>query len=133
MIYKTSPILLLGSYNPLLIIVIICNVNLPQIKQANKLKPQTSPAVQTTGTGTCLCQPIEWPGSILTQLYKQLEHKNIPVQAQERSCATPSSSSCCCTLYIPLLFELKYTHTYKPPTIHDLTNSRTLRKSKNNE
>ena len=25
----------LGSYNPLLIIVIICNVNLPQIKQTN--------------------------------------------------------------------------------------------------
>ena len=33
---------LLGSYNPLLIIVIICTVNLPQIKQTNKLKAQTS-------------------------------------------------------------------------------------------
>ena len=32
----------LGSYNPLLIIVIICTVNLPQIKQTNKLKAQTS-------------------------------------------------------------------------------------------
>ena len=39
--------LMLGSYNPLLIIVIICTVNLPQIKQTNKLKAQTSPAVQT--------------------------------------------------------------------------------------
>ena len=33
---------MLGSYNPLLIIVIICTVNLPQIKQTNKLKAQTS-------------------------------------------------------------------------------------------
>ena len=32
----------LGSYNPLLIIVIICTVNLPQIKQTNKLKAQTN-------------------------------------------------------------------------------------------
>ena len=39
----------LGSYNPLLIIVIICTVNVPQIKQTNKLKAQISPAVQTIG------------------------------------------------------------------------------------
>ena len=40
---------MLGSYNPLLIIVIICTVNVPQIKQTNKLKAQISPAVQTIG------------------------------------------------------------------------------------
>jgi hypothetical protein len=39
----------LGSYNTLLIIVIICTVNVPQIKQTNKLKAQISPAVQTIG------------------------------------------------------------------------------------
>jgi hypothetical protein len=36
---------MLGSYNPLLIIVIICTVNVPQIKQANKLKAQTNPLI----------------------------------------------------------------------------------------
>ena len=40
---------MLGSYNPLLIIVIICTMNVPQIKQTNKLKAQISAAVQTTG------------------------------------------------------------------------------------
>ena len=38
----------LGSYNPLLIIVILCTVNVPQIKQTNKLKAQTNPLIQQT-------------------------------------------------------------------------------------
>ena len=39
---------LLGSYNPLLPIVIIRTVNVPQIKQTNKLKAQTNPLIQQT-------------------------------------------------------------------------------------
>ena len=39
---------LLGSYNPLLLIVIIRTVNVPQIKQTNKLKAQTNPLIQQT-------------------------------------------------------------------------------------
>ena len=42
-------LLMLGFYNPLLRIVIIRTVNVPQIKQTNKLKAQISPAVQTIG------------------------------------------------------------------------------------
>ena len=42
----------LGSYNPLLIIVIICTVNVPQIKQTNKLKAQTNPLIQQTNKQT---------------------------------------------------------------------------------
>ena len=38
----------LGSYNLLLIIVILCTVNVPQIKQTNKLKAQTNPLIQQT-------------------------------------------------------------------------------------
>ena len=38
----------LGSYNPLLLIVIIRTVNVPQIKQTNKLKAQTNPLIQQT-------------------------------------------------------------------------------------
>ena len=39
---------MLGSYNPLLLIVIIRTVNVPQIKQTNKLKAQTNPLIQQT-------------------------------------------------------------------------------------
>ena len=39
---------MLGSYNPLLPIVIIRTVNVPQIKQTNKLKAQTNPLIQQT-------------------------------------------------------------------------------------
>ena len=41
-------LLMLGSYNPLLRIVIIRTVNVPQIKQTNKLKAQTNPLIQQT-------------------------------------------------------------------------------------
>ena len=43
---------MLGSYNPLLLIVIIRTVNVPQIKETNKLKAQISPAVQTIRLAT---------------------------------------------------------------------------------
>ena len=39
---------MLGSYNPLLLIVIIRTVNVPQIKQTNNLKAQTNPLIQQT-------------------------------------------------------------------------------------
>ena len=42
---------MLGSYNPLLLIVIIRTVNVPQIKQTNKLKAQTNPLIPCC----CLC------------------------------------------------------------------------------
>ena len=74
---------MLGSYNPLLIIVIICTVNLPQIKQTNKLiqtyTNQSSSCyqqlqdaavgldgvelhqpLQLAGVGLNLHQPIQW-------------------------------------------------------------------------
>ena len=38
----------LGSYNPLLPIVIIRTVNVPQIKQTNKLKARTNALIQQT-------------------------------------------------------------------------------------
>ena len=41
-------LLMLGFYNPLLRIVIIRTVNVPQIKQTNKLKAQTNPLIQQT-------------------------------------------------------------------------------------
>ena len=43
---------LLGSYNPLLPIVIIRTANVPQIKQTNKLKAQTNPLIQQTNKQT---------------------------------------------------------------------------------
>ena len=43
---------MLGSYNPLLPIVIIRTVNVPQIKQTNKLKAQTNPLIQQTNKQT---------------------------------------------------------------------------------
>ena len=43
---------MLGSYNPLLLIVIIRTVNVPQIKQTNKLKAQTNPLIQQTNKQT---------------------------------------------------------------------------------
>ena len=45
-------LLMLGSYNPLLRIVIIRTVNVPQIKQTNKLKAQTNPLIQQTNKQT---------------------------------------------------------------------------------
>ena len=44
--------LMLGSYNPLLPIVMIRTVNVPQIKQTNKLKAQTNPLIQQTNKQT---------------------------------------------------------------------------------
>ena len=41
-------LLMLGFYNPLLRIVIIRTVNVPQIKQTNKLKAQTNLLIQQT-------------------------------------------------------------------------------------
>ena len=46
------PFRLLGSYNPLLPIVMIRTVNVPQIKQTNKLKAQTNPLIQQTNKQT---------------------------------------------------------------------------------
>ena len=77
----------------------------PRSSKQTNWKHRQAQLYKQSGSGSTLTQPIEWPGSILTQ----------PIEWPGQF--WPSQShGCCYTLYIPLLFELKYTHTYKLPT-----------------